>query len=165
MQRAKGFRAHEALHGFVAPVRRSVLRRGQSGSVLMFVLAMVLMLSIAVSVVLTMSLNSDTVAVKLEDVTKRDHQVDGVLEDTVNLVRNDKTQCSTGMTDGSYTVDCTSTDLGSDTRKVDLVVSDSDVAGKARILVVDDPTEGYTIEVCDWLLSSNVTDSLKGCVP
>ncbi len=131
-------------------------------------MAMVLFLSICVVVILTMSLNSDVVAIKLEDSTRHDHQVDGVLEDVVNEVRNDSGACTTGITVGQFAVDCTSAVISADppARRADLTVTengDSSVVGKARIKVVDDPSEGYTLEVCDWLLSRNVTETLRGC--
>ena len=140
----------------------------QSGSIMLFVMAMVLMLTIAVVAILSMSLNSDVVALKLEDSTKRDHQIDGVLEDVVNDVRNDAARCTPAIPEGAYQVDCTTTILNPDplVRRADLTVvraNDSTVVGKARIKVVDDPSPGYKIEVCDWLLSSDVTESLKGC--
>lgn len=145
---------------------RSIGRKRQSGSVLIFVMAMVLVLSIAVVAVLTRSLNTDIVAVKLEESTKHDHKVDGVLEDVVNEVRNDDSDCQTNMSVSGFVVDCVSQPGAEpDTRTADLTVIEggSSVVGKARILLNDNPTTGYTIDVCDWLLSRNVTESLRRC--
>lgn len=93
------FRAHLAFPDFVAFGRRFAQdrdrERSQRGSILLFVLTMVLILTVAAISILAASLNADVTANKLQDSTKSQHRVDGALEEAVNEVRNDSTICST----------------------------------------------------------------------
>lgn len=154
----------------VAPVSRRLGPQGQEGSLLILVIAVVLVLSIGVVSVLHMSLNADTVAVKLEDSDQNVHGADGALEKAVNDVRDDPAECTASMTYDSYGVECSGPGTaGNPTRVVDLLATRSgNVVGKARVRFTDkdngQPLTGYMVEVCDWLLGGTMlSENLKGC--
>lgn len=140
---------------------------------LLFVLAMVLVLTVGVAAILTTSLNTQTVADKLEDSTRTQHRVDGALEEAVNQIRNDTTICSTTATitvtvdSTSYDVECTPvTTTEPNVRLYDLAASRTSepiVTGLSQVKVIDWPSLGYKLEVCDWLLGRNVTAPINAC--
>lgn len=152
--------------------------RGQEGSILILVLAVVLMLSIGVVGMLNMSLNTDSIAVTMRGSTEAVHKVDGALEAATNVVRNDPALCG-GIVpvtpQGAYNVECvqtsTSTGPANPHRTVDLIASPDGtpgvVVGKARVRFTDyengAEVAGYSVEVCDWLLIQAVTNGLRGC--
>lgn len=172
MQQGPGFGAQSSTIVFVAPERGPSLK-GQQGAVLIFVLSMVLILSIAVVSILAMSLNSTAVAHNLQDSTKGQHRVDGALEEVINDVRNDTTLCSTtadlpATVDGvAFTVTCdpvTSPVPFSRVYNLSVVEQgETAVVGLAQIKVIDWPSLGNKLEVCDWLLGRNVSSPLNSC--
>lgn len=176
MQQRSEVVTYPAFPGFVALRRRAVDlsgRRGQQGTILLFVLTMVLILTVAAVSILAASLNADVTANKLQDSTKSQHRVDGALEEAVNEVRNDSTICSTTATlpvtvDGmNFSVDCTPvTPAPASSRIYNLAASGSSgsgVLGLAQVKVIDWPSLGWKLEVCDWLLGRNVTAPLNSC--
>lgn len=130
----------------------------------MYVIAMVLVLSIAVVAMLSMSLNRDVVAGKLEHSTRNDHRVDGVLEEIVNDIRNDASWCDDPVPVNGYDVTCSVTVNGA-TRITNIQATDASatLVGRAQIKIVDEPSAGYTLEVCDWLIGHSVDEELRGC--
>lgn len=168
----QGKETHLAFRSLVAPGRSS-RGCGQQGAVLLFVLTIVLVLTIGVAAILAASLNSQSVATKLEDSTKSQHRVDGALEEAVNQIRNDTTICSTTaqlpvtVDSKSFTVACDPVTTAEPASRVyDLSVtkpSDSTVLGLSQVKVIDWPSLGYKLEVCDWLLGRNVSVPLNSC--
>lgn len=166
-----------------APVRGpyfALADRGQSGSILLLVLAVVLMLTIGVLAVLNMTITAGRTATSLELSTKAAQRVDGALEKSVNAVRDDEAACptQTGTTEnyGDYDVECRLAPPPAtpviQSRTMDFFAypagSTSNLVGKARVRVVDEANGvenvGYSIEVCDWLLGGTAaTQAVKGC--
>lgn len=159
-------------------LRRVRSAGGQGGSVLIFVLAIVLMLSIAVFGMINMSMNAQQLAVNMKGTTQSAHKVDGALEQATNEIRNRPASCmpSVPLPAGSdYVVECigpnaAAADAANPHRRVDLLAykaSEPDLVGKARIRYTDfengNQLTGYTVEVCDWLLMRAVSNSFLGC--
>ncbi len=155
-------------------------RKGQRGSVLLLVLAVVLMLTVGVVAVLRATTSTRVVADKLETDTKTLHRIDGALEQRINQVRDDANpaECPPGSglsrNFGDFDVRCIGIPADPPTvasRTMDFEVErvDSDgLIGLARVKVADEingePLVGYSIEICDWLLGSRaVGQSLRGC--
>ncbi len=143
---------------------------------LMFVLAVVLMLSIAAIALLRMTLTAGNVASGLSVSTRTLHAIDGSMEKAVNEFRNDTLKACDGSATnyGTYKVACTdvvfTTAPAPAGRTMTFLAEKGtgEVAGKARVRVVDavngQPSVGYSIEVCDWLLgAASVDEELRGC--
>ncbi|HTO01339.1 MAG TPA: hypothetical protein VL068_11750 [Microthrixaceae bacterium] len=180
-------RPSKAAHGqvFVEPAslgRRSrVHGAGQSGSVLLFVLAIVLVLTIAIGALLRATSSTGMVAHNLEVSSAEKQKIDGQMERMVNILRNAETITQTepcpaltipAEVDG-ISVDCygrenvTAPTLG---RKYNIQAEkDGQVVGQARIFVTDqvnlEDSVGYSLTVCDWLIGTALVNNqtLIGC--
>lgn len=143
---------------------------------LMFVLAVVLMLSIAAVALLRMTFTAGEVASGLSVSTRTLHSIDGAMEKAVNEFRNDALKaCDGSLTNyGTYSVSCIdvvfTTPPAPAGRTMTFLAENGygDVAGRARVRVVDavngQASVGYSIEVCDWLLgAASVDEELRGC--
>ena len=156
--------------------------KDQRGSILLLVLAVVLVLSIVVVGLLRMTSSTRRLSDRMETDTRTLHQIDGRLEEAVNVVRDDDAACPPGtetrmigLSPSRFDVFCEGLPpAASDPdpppqRTVDFEVRDAgDVVGLARVRVHDEiNTErlvGYSIEVCDWLLGAQaVGQTFKGC--
>ena len=158
-------------------------RNGQRGSILLLVLAVVLMLTVGVLALLRMSSSTRSVADKLETDTRTLHQIDGRLEESINLVRDNTATCPTatrtqmvGLSASRFDVFCQGVldPAAADpppSRTVDFEVietGNTDPVGLARVRVNDEVNNerlvGHSIEVCDWLLGKQaVTEPFQGC--
>lgn len=158
-------------------------RPGQQGSILLMVLAVVLMLTIGVLGLLRMTSSTRSVADKLETDTRTLHQIDGRLEEAINLVRDNTTTCPSnvdtqmvGLTPSPFNVFCRGVADASlpdppPHRTVDFQVIEAgrpDPVGLARVRINDEVNSerlvGHSIEVCDWLLGAQaVTEPFQGC--
>ncbi len=155
--------------------------RGQAGSVLLFVLAIVLVLTLAIGAILRASASTNAVAHNLEEDTAEKQSIDGQMEKMVNILRNAETLAQTAEcpstevppeVDG-VSVDCygredvTSPAKG---RKYSIQAErDGQVVGQARVYVTDEVNNedsvGYSLTVCDWLIGTRLVNNqtLIGC--
>ena len=156
--------------------------KDQRGSILLLVLAVVLVLSIVVVGLLRMSSSTRRLSNRMETDSRTLHQIDGRLEEAINVVRDDDATCPPGtetrmigLSPSPFEVYCQGlAPAPSDPdpppqRTVDFEVRDSgDVVGLGRVRVHDEINSerlvGYSIEVCDWLLGKQaIGQSFKGC--
>lgn len=155
-------------HTFVDPART----QGQTGSVLLMVLGVVLFLSITVVGILSMTSATRATGHRLELDTRTLHRIDGALEQAVNKVRDERV-CGT-ETFGAYTVICSLESDPADMTKRVMSFEAADAVGGgdpvalARVKVTDEvngiEVVGHSVEVCDWLLGRKLhSDALKGC--
>lgn len=165
------------------PFNDAPSRRGQRGSVLLFVLGILILLTFGVVAVLNMSGSSVRVASNLETSTKTIHRIDGSMEYATNLVRQTKDECTDpsnevqvvtqGDNDGDFTSDYDVFCIPSigvvqtaGRRTVDLYATDASdtVVARARVRVADTmggvERIGYTVEVCDWILTAKLVASV-----
>ncbi len=157
--------------------------KGQRGSILLMVLAVVLMLTVGVLALLRMTSSTRAVADKLETDASTLHQIDGRLEEAINMVRDDTNTCPpgtrtqmVGLPASRFDVFCIGLADPSlpdppPHRTVDFEVIETgrtDPFGLARIRVNDEVNSerlvGHSIEICDWLLGRKaVTEPFQGC--
>ena len=153
---------------------------------LLYVLAVVLMLSITALAAARAAISSGKVSSGLQVSTRTLHTIDGAFEKSVNEFRNDAAMVGVGcdgITSGPYDdpdsdenilVTCDNAAGISPTaiqRTMDLTATrepSGSLVGLARIKVVDEihgqQVPGYSVEVCDWLLGGAAVDqTLRGC--
>lgn len=152
--------------------------RPQRGSVMLFVLAVVLVLTMAVGALLTATRSTGVVAVNLKEFSAYTQKVDGAMEKMVNVLRDDDLiTCPSNIeVYEGIQVQCTERlNVTSPTngRKYNIQAEDpaqgGQVVGRARIYITDElngaSSVGYSLMVCDWLIGKGLvtTVTLQGC--
>lgn len=168
-------------------------RRGQSGSVILFVMGILVLLTFGLLAIVAMTQTTLRVSVKLEETAQTVHALDSSMEHAANIARNHKDLC-TGATgpeqlvsighnnqyedefESDFDVFCDKSS-GSieypDSRNVDLTAQDStsQPVGMVRARIEDgdgSDESGYRIVVCDWVLTADLINrvgTLDDCPP
>lgn len=164
---------------------RSPLRlRGQGGYVLTTVLAFLLVFTLTAAALLALVLAGLRMTRSGINNADQIRIIDGAMETGLQQVRGNAASCSTlALVQQGVTVSCIDKGVkqgtASDRRVVELQVKKgSQLLGVARVKVVDlvvaagdpmDPAtrqviDGYSVEVCDWLLGARQAGgAVKGC--
>lgn len=190
MRRLKGTRVAD-----VALKARARIRRcsacSEEGFILVYVLAIVVMLSIAGLSILSYTVTATKVSGRFTQVSATLRVTDAALDEAAKDLRANTTivgagkDCATPPQTTTYevpdstdqiVVSCTNgAAFTNENRVMNLLavrhpqVGADTVVGMARIRVTDvanngTPVAGYSIEVCDWLLGTDATiAALKGC--
>lgn len=175
--------------------RRALMRRrsgcSEGGFILLYVLAIVVMLSIAGLSILSYTVTATKVSGRLTQVSATLRVTDAALDEAAKDLRANTAIVGVGKDCASppqvttyevpnstdqIIVSCTNgAAFTNETRVMNLLavrhpqVGADVVVGTARIKVTDvanngTPVAGYSIEVCDWLLGTDATiAALKGC--
>jgi len=157
---------------------RPVGGRGQRGSVLYAVLAIVFFLSLAGLAIMKMTHTSGNVATGTKQTSASIRHVDAALERALNAVRSDETEpCPptvfTGYDDptdpeiGTIDVTCAAasgTPVAGERHLVLTATAGSDTVGRATVRILDRldsgvPLRGQGVEVCDWIIGNGAPDA------
>ncbi|CAN5432134.1 hypothetical protein BH10ACT3_BH10ACT3_19770 [soil metagenome] len=164
--------------------RRQAAAANQRGFLLMTTMALLLFFTLTTVALLSMTITLMRVTQRHAEVADAVRSADGAMDIAINQLRMDQdgpTKICAGGTanaDGSYnitdsrltnlpvpmTVTCTATNTSTQ-RVITLKAAKSGgvAKGRASLKIVDDPSPGANLVVCDWQLGGTVTATPASC--